>query len=193
MPGNKVLTAFTQDGSIVTDKKAYIKHDFLISDQLGWLAPPLQPTRTFGWTKEGSRPRLLGTEYILTSAPASPERNAPLIHTLGKVWEDGLNGIKVKKGNVSDSFKLQLFIATAGGVFLHRNGKRLVRYLPDIPDTGNTGASLKHYSGEYRWHSHYSQVSHIVLTAEDLCLLLGANDGLKLTLFAPDVLKKALG
>lgn len=117
MPGNKVLTAFTQDGSIVTDKKAYIKHDFLISDQLGWLAPPLQPTRTFGWTKEGSRPRLLGTEYILTSAPASPERNAPLIHTLGKVWEDGLNGIKVKKGNVSDSFKLQLFIATAGVFF----------------------------------------------------------------------------
>ena len=108
------MTAFTADGSRVVDKKAYVKHDFLISDQHGWLAPPLQPTRTYGWVREGSRPRLLGNEYILTSAPASPEHNAPLVHALCKVWEEALGGTRVKSSKVSDSFKLQIIVALAG-------------------------------------------------------------------------------
>ncbi len=114
MPGHKTLIAFPADGSIVRDTKAYVKNDFLVSDNQGWLAPPLRPTRAYGWTKEGSPPRLLGNEYILTTAPSSPEHNAPLIQELAKVWEEASAGKRMKPGKISDTVKLQLTVAVLG-------------------------------------------------------------------------------
>lgn len=118
MPGKKTITAFLTDGSIVVDKKAYLKTDFIVSDKYKWLVPPLQPTKTYHWRKEGSRPGLRGTEYVLTQAPAPPDHNNRLIDTLSKIWEEALGGRRVQDKVVSDSFMLQIVVALAGAVIL---------------------------------------------------------------------------
>ena len=118
MPGHKTLTAFLADGSIVVDKKAYLKTDFIVSDKHKWLAPPLKPTKSYDWRKEGSRPALRGTEYVLTSAPAPPDHNYRLIDTLSKIWEEALGGKRVSDTAISNSFMLQIVVALCGAAIL---------------------------------------------------------------------------
>lgn len=115
---HKRITAFLADGSIVVDRKAYLKTDFIVSDKHKWLAPPLKPTKTYAWRKEGSRPSLQGTEYVLTSAPAPPDHNNRLIETLSKIWEEALGGKRVRDRLVSDSYMLQIVVALAGAVLM---------------------------------------------------------------------------
>ena len=118
MASKKTITAFLADGSIVVDKKAYLKTDFIVSDKHRWLVPPLKPTKTYHWRREGNRPALRGTEYVLTSAPAPPDHNNRLIDTLSKIWEEALGGRRVNDKAISDSFMLQIVVALAGAVIL---------------------------------------------------------------------------
>ena len=119
MKRHKTITAFLPDGSIVVDKKAYLKADFIVSEKNEWLVPPLKPTRGYRWRKEGSRPaRLQGTEYLLMSQTVPADHHTGLLETLSKIWEEAVFGKRVKTSAVSDSFKLQIVIALAGAVFL---------------------------------------------------------------------------
>ena len=136
MPGNKVLTAFTQDGSIVTDKKAYIKHDFLISDQPR-MAGSAPATYKDIWLDEGRIQAATARHRVHPDICAGEPRaqRAPYSHSgqgLGG-WSERHQGQERQRFRL---FQTPTIYSNSRGVFLHRHGKRLVRYLPDIPDTG---------------------------------------------------------
>ena len=116
MPGKKTLMAFTNDGAVIRDKKAYFKHDFLVSDTLGWLVPPLDPTQLINWNGEDKRPGLGGMEYVLMKSPAPAEQSWRIIRLFVKVWREAQGGKRVDDSRVTESTRLQGLVAGLGAL-----------------------------------------------------------------------------